>query len=87
MRKLKKIADFYITGFRDMPAWGRTMWAIILLKLFIMFVVLRLFFFQDVMKTRFSNDEERARHVIEHITNPSDLTKPSKQQKDQSPND
>jgi len=87
MRKLRKIADFYISGFRDMPAWGRTMWAIILLKLFIMFVVLRLFFFQDVMKTQFSDDEERARHVIEHITNPSDHTKPSKQQKDQSPND
>ena len=70
MRKLKNITDFYITGFRNMPAWGRTMWAIILLKLFIMFVVFRLFFFQDVMKTQFSNDEERARHVIENITQP-----------------
>ncbi|MGM0376875.1 MAG: DUF4492 domain-containing protein [Bacteroidota bacterium] len=87
MRKLKKIADFYITGFRNMPSWARTMWAIILLKLFIMFVVLRLFFFQDVMKTNFSDDEERARHVIEHITNPSDHTEPSQQQKDQTPND
>ncbi len=87
MGKLKKIANFYITGFRDMPAWGRTMWAIILLKLFIMFVVLRLFFFQDVMKTQFSDDEERARHVIEQITNPLDHTQPPKQQKDQTPND
>lgn len=87
MRKLKKIANFYITGFRNMPAWGRTMWAIILLKLFIMFVVLRLFFFQDVMKTQFSDDKERARHVIEHITNPSDHTQSPKQQKDQTPND
>ena len=87
MRNLKKITDFYITGFQNMPAWGRTMWAIILLKLFIMFVVLRLFFFQDVMKTQFSDDEERARHVIEQITNPSDHTPSPNHQKDQTPND
>ncbi|MFO8002121.1 MAG: DUF4492 domain-containing protein [Marinilabilia sp.] len=70
MKKLKTIADFYITGFRNLPPWARALWAIILIKLFIMFVVLRLFFFQDVMKTDFSNDEDRARHVIDNITNP-----------------
>ena len=37
---------FYRDGFRAMT-WGRTLWFIILLKLFIMFVILKLFFFPD----------------------------------------
>lgn len=45
------IADvwrFYCDGFRQMT-WGRTLWVIILLKLFVMFVVLRVFFFKPAM--------------------------------------
>ena len=37
---------FYRDGFRQMT-WGRVLWLIILLKLFVLFVVLRLFFFPD----------------------------------------
>ena len=39
-----KIVRFYLEGFRSMTL-GRTLWAIILLKLFIMFAVLKAFFF------------------------------------------
>jgi hypothetical protein len=70
MWNFKRIADFYIDGFKNMPQWARTLWVIILLKLFIMFVVFRLFFFQNVLKTKFSNDADRANHVIEQITKP-----------------
>lgn len=70
MWSFKCITRFYIEGFRNMPGWARTLWIIILLKLFIMFVVLRLFFFQDVLKTRFKSDAERTNHVIEQITKP-----------------
>lgn len=35
-------------GFRNMT-WGRTLWVIILLKLFIMFAILRVFFFQPLL--------------------------------------
>lgn len=35
---------FYVEGFRSMTL-GRTLWCIILLKLFILFFILRLFFF------------------------------------------
>ena len=37
---------FYRDGFRNMT-WGRVLWLIILLKLFVLFAVLRLFFFPD----------------------------------------
>ena len=43
-----RIFRFYCDGFREMTL-GRTLWAIILLKLFILFVVLRLLFFPDVL--------------------------------------
>lgn len=38
----------YRDGFRQMT-WGRTLWVIILLKLFVIFVVLRLFFFRPAL--------------------------------------
>jgi hypothetical protein len=68
-RMLRKIFRFYVDGFKRMT-WGRNLWGIILLKLFIMFVILRLFFFPDLLKRDFNSDEERARHVLEQITNP-----------------
>lgn len=39
---------FYIDGFRSMTL-GRTLWLIILVKLFIMFFILRLFFFPNYL--------------------------------------
>ena len=48
LRFLNNALHFYIEGFRNMT-WGRTLWIIILLKLFIMFAVLRMFFFQPVL--------------------------------------
>jgi len=58
---------FYVDGFMNMSSWGRTMWIIILLKLFIMFVVFKLFFFRDTLKNKYTTDEERAQHVLEEL--------------------
>jgi hypothetical protein len=65
-----RIFRFYYDGFRSMPKWGRQMWVIILLKLFIMFAVFRLFFFPNYLKSNFDSDDERSRHVIERLTEP-----------------
>lgn len=43
------IWHFYRDGFRAMT-WGRVLWVIILLKLFVLFVVLKLFFFPDFVR-------------------------------------
>ena len=48
---------------------GKTLWAIILIKLFIMFVILKIFFFPNILKREFKTDEERSNHVIEQLTN------------------
>ncbi len=65
---MKKIINFYIDGFKNLPNWARSIWFIILLKLFIIFVVFKIFFFQNKLKKDFASDEERASHVIEQIT-------------------
>lgn len=65
---IKKVFRFYYEGFRNMT-WGRKLWGIILIKLFIMFAILRLLFFPDILKKQFSSDEERSNHVLEQLTN------------------
>jgi len=64
---MKMILKFYIDGFKGMTL-GRTLWAIILIKLFILFFVLKIFFFPDYLKKNFRNDQERSSHVIENLT-------------------
>ncbi|HEX3006578.1 MAG TPA: DUF4492 domain-containing protein [Bacteroidales bacterium] len=64
---IKKIFYFYYEGFRGMTV-GKKLWMIILLKLFIMFAVLKLFFFPDFLKTNFNNDKERSNYVIDQLT-------------------
>jgi len=65
---LTRIWHFYIDGFRNMNKWGKQVWIVILLKLFIMFVILKLFFFPNFLKTNFDTDEQRSNHVLEELT-------------------
>ena len=65
-----RIWRFYMEGFRSMTL-GKTLWAIILIKLFIMFFILRLFFFPNILQQKYDTDEERANQVIEHLITPN----------------
>jgi len=47
---------------------GKKLWIIIIIKLIIMFLVLRLFFFPNYLKSNFRTDEQRSNHVIEQLT-------------------
>ena len=51
-----KIFHLYYDGFRSMKL-GRTLWAIILIKLFVIFVVLKLFFFPNFLKQHANGNE------------------------------
>ena len=46
---LRRIFLFYYNGFKDMGSLGKTLWLIIIVKLFIFFVVLKLFFFRHAL--------------------------------------
>ena len=54
---LYRIYDLYYDGFRSMKL-GRTLWAIILIKLFIIFIVLKIFFFPNFLKEHAQKGEE-----------------------------
>lgn len=61
---LRKTIRFYVDGFRAMTL-GRTLWAIVLLKLFLLFGVLRLFFMPDLLAGR--SPAQRAEYVRERL--------------------
>jgi len=63
MQFFRKIYLFYYEGFKAMTV-GRTLWLIIVIKLFIIFAILRLFFFQPVLT---GTEEEKAFQVRENL--------------------
>lgn len=46
-----KVFDLYYDGFRSMKL-GKQLWVIILIKLFIMFAILKVFFFPNFLKEK-----------------------------------
>ncbi len=71
---LKRVFRFYRDGFSNLSSWGRSVWIIILIKLFIMFAIIRVFFMPDVLKKEYKTDDERSRHVLENLTTSSSVT-------------
>jgi hypothetical protein len=69
---LNRLFHFYYDGFRNMSGWGRKVWVIILIKLFIMFAILKIFFFPDFLNTNWHSERERSEHVLEQLTNSPD---------------
>jgi hypothetical protein len=67
LRNILRLFNFYYDGFRTMPFWGKRVWLIILIKLFIMFAILKIFFFPDFLKKKFDNDRERSEYVMEQL--------------------
>lgn len=61
-RHMIAIYNFYVDGFKNMT-WGRQLWWVILLKIIILFLVLRAFFFKPVLAGK--SQEQR----IEHVSN------------------
>ena len=66
---LTRVISFYFDGFRNMSNWGIKVWIILLIKLFIMFAILKIFFFPDFLKKRFDNDKQRSEYVMEQLIN------------------
>lgn len=55
----------YADGFREMTL-GRVLWLVVLVKLFVIFFVLKLFFFPDVLAQRAGGD--KATYVATQLT-------------------
>ena len=62
---LVRIYRFYLEGFKEMTL-GKTLWLIILAKLFILFFVLKLFFFPSYLG-EFDTDSAKEEHVSNEL--------------------
>ena len=57
MNLFSRVIDLYVDGFRHMTI-GRTLWAVIIVKLIIIFGVLKLFFFPNYIGTHAEKRQE-----------------------------
>ena len=64
---ITRISAFYIEGFKGMRL-GKTLWLLILVKLVVLFGVIKLLFFPNVLQTEYDTDAERSLHLLEHLT-------------------
>ena len=55
-----RIGRFYADGFKNMT-WGRELWFLIILKVIVLFLILRLFFFKPVLAGK--SDIEKSQEV------------------------
>ena len=63
----RRAFDLYYDGFRSMTL-GKVLWAVILIKLFIIFVVLKVFFFPNFLKENAEEGRE-SEYVAEELIN------------------
>lgn len=64
---LQSVVQFYATGFREMTV-GKTLWSIIIVKLIIMFAILKVFLFPDFLSSKSDTDHGKASYVRQELT-------------------
>ena len=69
---INRLFRFYYDGFRNMSGWGKKVWIIIIIKLFIIFAILRLFFFPDFLQKKYDNCKQRSEYVLDQLINSPD---------------
>ena len=63
---LNIIASLYIEGFKNMKI-GKKLWLLIIIKLIIMFGILKAFIFNETLNTKLQTDEEKSEFVIRNL--------------------
>ena len=63
---ISRVWNFYIDGFKSITI-GKTLWLIILIKLFVIFFILKLFFFPNFLKGK--TEEQKQEYVSEELIN------------------
>jgi len=64
----------FIDGFKNMTL-GRTLWIIVIIKLCIMFLILRPFFFPNFLNSKFSDSKSKADYVRNELIQKSEIEK------------
>ncbi|EDP0209931.1 DUF4492 domain-containing protein [Campylobacter jejuni] len=64
---MSQIFNFYKEGFKNLTL-GKILWKIIFIKLFVMFVILKLFVFDVNFNSIFKSDKEKSTFVLKNLT-------------------
>lgn len=64
---ISQIFNFYKECFKNLTL-GKTLWKIIFIKLFVMFVILKLFVFDVNFNSIFKSDKEKSTFVLKNLT-------------------
>ncbi|MDR0541323.1 MAG: DUF4492 domain-containing protein [Dysgonamonadaceae bacterium] len=56
----------YVDGFKNLT-WGKPLWILIFIKLFIFFAVLKVFFFPNILNSRFKTEQEKSDFVFKEL--------------------
>ena len=59
--------SIYTDGFKSSKT-ARKLFFLILIKLFIIFIILKIFFFPNFLNSKFSNDADKSNYVIKQLT-------------------
>ena len=65
---LIELLKLYKHGFSIMSKESKSLWIIAVVKLFIMFGILKMFFFKDFLKTNFESNEQRIEYLQNTLT-------------------
>lgn len=72
LKRVLGVFEFYRQGFSAMRL-GRTLWGVIFVKLFVIFVLLKIFVFDENLNSTFAKDADKSDFVLRNLINPANL--------------
>lgn len=64
-----RVFEFYKQGFSAMRL-GKTLWGLIFIKLFVIFVLLKIFVFDENLNSTFASNADKSEFVLRNLINP-----------------
>lgn len=70
LKRVLGVFEFYRQGFSAMRL-GKTLWGVIFVKLFVIFVLLKIFVFDENLNSTFAKDTDKSDFVLRNLINPA----------------
>lgn len=70
LKRVLGVVEFYRQGFSAMRL-GKTLWGVIFVKLFVIFVLLKIFVFDENLNSTFAKDADKSDFVLRNLINPA----------------
>lgn len=70
LKSVLGVFEFYRQGFSAMRL-GKTLWGLIFVKLFVIFVLLKIFVFDENLNSTFASNADKSEFVLRNLINPT----------------